>query len=452
MNPPLSAEAPPSPQTPPAAPRHEGSAPPSAQPPAKGWGGWPYLLGLLLVLAFGGLVAAGMVPKLRRQEALEAATNAALSRVPTVRVAHPKHVPPTTSVLLPGTVAAARDTMLYARASGYVKSWKADLGDHVKAGEALAEIDQPDTDQQLLQAKATLEQSRASIEQAKTALALAKLNLGRQQQLGPQITPQQDIDTAQTNFDAARAGLAAAEAKARADDADVHRLEELISFGHVVAPFDGVIAQRSIEVGNLVSAGSTTATQPLYHLLQTDPVLILVDVPQVSAPAVTVGEIAKISGRDRSTPAASATVSHLARALDPVTRTMHVELLAPNHDGTLMPGMYVQVDIAAPSGKGLLSLSAACLLLTGEGTRVAVVGADGRIALKHIVIDTDQGATLVVSSGVTPDDRVVTNPAGLIEDGMQVDVAEDQPAAPAPAASDKSDKSAKPAESEKSRP
>ena len=390
---------------------------------------WPYFVGLVVVGVLVALLLIGLLPRLQRQKALVAATEAAVGHVPRVRVVQPQVAPSTTAITLPGTLSATRDTLIYARSSGYVRSWRVDLGDQVKAGDLLAEIDQPEVGHQLMQVKAVLEQSRANIEQAKVTVAQAMLNLRRQQGLGPQMTSQQEIDNAQTAYDAGRAAVAVAEAKAKGDEADVLRLEEPVPFGGIVAPFAGVITQRSIEVGNLVSAGGGSATQPLYHLMQTDQVLALVDIPQATAASIAIGQTAKITTRGSKTASVPATVAHLARALDPATRTMHVELLADNRDGLLMPGMYVQIEIAVPAGKPLLSIGVASLLMSGAGTRVAVVDQDGRVSLKKVEIEADTGATLLIASGLELTDRVVTNPAGQLAEGMHVEVIADPPAA-----------------------
>jgi RND family efflux transporter MFP subunit len=388
---------------------------------------WPILLTAVGILLLGGLLLLGLLPKLHQQEALAAATSEEVNRPPSVHVARPDLVPSTSTLTLPGTLAPNRDTMIYARSSGFVRSWTVDLGDPVTSGDLLAEIDQPEVDQELRQARSTLEQSRASVTRDLANLALSKITMERQQNLGPQLTPQQSIDIAKTNFDAGSSGLLAAMAVVQANEAMVKRLEDMVSFDRVIAPFDGVIAKRYIEVGNLVSAGSGTTIQPLYHLMQTDPVLILIDVPQVSASSIRLGRSARIRTRNKDIGPVTATVAHLARVVDPVTRTMHVELLAANKAGLLMPGMYCEVDVDIPLRTPLLSISAASLLLSGAGTRIAVVMLDGRIAIKTVVIDTDRGATLLIASGLSAIDQVVLNPNGLIEDGLHVEIAKDPP-------------------------
>jgi RND family efflux transporter MFP subunit len=406
-----------------------GPSAPSQRPSRSRSGALPYLIGALVAGALSGLFLLGYLPKVRHAKALQEATEQSLTALLRVRVANPRLIAAENSIALPGAVAAMRDTMIFARATGYVHSWKFDLGDSVKAGDLLAEIDQPDIDQELIQARATLDQSRLGIELAKGNLGLCKLKLSRQKTLGPNLTPQEDIDNAQSNYDIATVNLVVASAKVKADEANVHRLEELMSFGRVIAPFDGVITQRFIEIGNLVSGGSGSSAQQLYHLMQIDPILILVDVPQVSAASIAVGQKALVRPNGSRVDPIPGTIAHIANAIDPVTRTMRVQILAQNKENKLLPGMYVQTSIMVPTGKPLLTVSSGALLLSGEGTRIAVVQPDSHITLKTVEIERDDGATLVIASGLSPTDRVVTNPAGRIEEGLLVEIATDQPAA-----------------------
>jgi RND family efflux transporter MFP subunit len=406
---------------------------PDRRPARTGSGFLPYLVGLIAVAVLLALFLLGYLPKVKHAEALRLATEGSYKALIRVRVATPQPIPPEERLALPGAVAATRDTMIFARATGYVHAWHFDLGDPVKAGDLLAEIDQPEVDQELLQARATLDQSRLGVELAKGNAGLSTIKLQRQKSLGPNLTPQQDIDNAQSNFDIATVNLVVAGAKVKADEANVHRLEELVSFGHVIAPFDGVITQRYIEVGNLVNAGSGAGGQPLYHLMQINPILVLVDVPQISAASIALGQKASVRPNGSAVAPIPGAIAHIANAIDPVTRTMRVQILADNAKGALLPGMYGQAEIQVPAGKPLLSISSGSLLLSGDGTRVAVVTGDSRIAFKTVEIERDNGATLVIASGLSVTDRVVTNPAGHIEDGMPVEVAE-APAPEAPAA------------------
>jgi RND family efflux transporter MFP subunit len=376
---------------------------------------------VLLAVALVGLFLLGYLPRLQRKTTLAEENKATIANIPKVLVVSPHEAPIATTVELPGAVAALRDTMLFARSNGFVKSWNFDLGDPVEAGALLCEIDVPDINQQLLQSRATLEQSRANIQLLQANLELAKVSLGRQKSLGPTLTPQQDIDAAQAAFDSAKANLAVGQAQSKANSADVIRLQDLVAFGRITAPFSGIITQRYIEVGNLVNSGSGTTNQPLFHLMQIDPILILVDVPQTSAPSIAIGQAATITRRDSRTGVVNGKVVHIANALDPSTRTMRIQISADNHDHRLLPGMYVQTEIKVPATKPLISIGASALLLSGNGTRVAIVTPDHKISFRTIDIDEDNGATLLISSGLSTNDLVVSNPAGRIVEGMQVE-------------------------------
>jgi RND family efflux transporter MFP subunit len=390
---------------------------------------WPWLLGLFALLALAGIFLLGYLPRLGHAAELAAATDQAQRSLLRVRVAKPKPLPAATVVALPGAVAATRDTMVYARSTGYVRSWKFDLGDLVRTGDLLAEIDQPELDQELIQAKAMLDQSRLGIELQKGNVGLCRLKLQRQKDLGPNLTPQEGIDNAQSAFDIATVNLVVAEAKVKADAANVGRLEELVSFGRVVAPFDGVITQRFLEVGNLVNGSSGGTAQPLFHLMQIDPILVLADVPQAEASSIALGQAAVVHPQSAASSAVGGRIAHLANALDPITRTMRVQILCDNHERRLLPGMYVQAEITVPTGKELLEIGSGSLLLSGAGTRVAVVKDDGRLSLRTVEIARDDGATLEIASGLSANDLVVTNPAGRIEEGIPVEVVKDAPAA-----------------------
>jgi RND family efflux transporter MFP subunit len=392
----------------------------------------PLALALLAVAVFAGLFLLGWLPRARQQAALAGETALDAQRPPLVRVTLPTPGKATTALELPGTLLAAQETVLYARSSGYVRSWSVDLGDRVKADQVLAEVAAPELDQQLIQAKAVLAQAQAGIAQARATLALAKLSLERFKTLGPTIATQQDIDSRQADYDTAAANLQLAEAKAQADDADVHRLEQLVGFGRITAPFAGTITLRQIEVGALI-AGGGTAAQPLFRLTQTDPLRVVVQVPQDSAQAVHLGIEARVAPRGALGEAVTGRVTRLAHALDAVTRTMRVEIEVPNPDGRILPGMYAQVALVIPNPHPLAMINAAALILSATGPQVAVVDGDQRIHLAPVTIDHDNGAELGISAGIGPGDRVVVNPTGRLAEGTPVEVAA-PPAKPAEAA------------------
>jgi RND family efflux transporter MFP subunit len=404
--------------------------------PVREPSGWRVALWLLLIAAgFAGLFLLGYLPRTAQQAALAAETARVALEAPKVRVALPRLAPGTVAVSLPGTVEAMRTATIYARSSGYVRRWHADLGDQVTEGQLLAELDAPERAQELAQAEATVAETRANLEQTRANLALARLNLERAKALGPAVASQQTIDTRQAEHDAISASQGAWEARVRAEEANVRRLQQLKSFSQVFAPFAGTITRRAIEVGDLVTAGSGSGS--LFVLAQTDRLRVLIDVPQTLASAISIGLEAQVAPRaTASASAATATgtgqVRHLARALDQGTRTMRVEVSVPATAG-LLPGMYAQVALSLPNARPLLMFSANALVLTGKGARVATVGGDGRIRFKEVTVELDTGAELGVSAGIDATDRIVINPAGRLEDGLAVEIVpEAAPAAPKP--------------------
>ncbi len=385
---------------------------------------WVPLLGATLgVGLLAGVFLLGYLPRSRQQAQLEgmAATGSEPIRV---RIVHPRLAPPATPLHLPASIEASRATAIYARANGFVTRWLTDLGAEVAAGQLLAEIDTPEVRQQLDQAHASRAQAEAVIAQAQAGQALAQINLERARSLGPHITSQADIDTRQADADAAAANVRLAEAKLASAAAEERRLAELVGFARITAPFAGTITQRSLEVGNLVNGG--IGAPALFHLAQLDPIRVVVDVPQALAPAIDLGIAADIS--QRGIPGTiNATVSHLAKVLDPATRTMRVELDVPNLDLRLMPGMYADVTLKVPNLGHLLVIDSAALLQSGAGTQVAVVGSDSRIHLVSVVIAVDSGSELSISEGLSVDDRVVANPAGRIREGVPVLIVPEPP-------------------------
>jgi RND family efflux transporter MFP subunit len=415
----------------PAPPAPSQDAPPR---PAPGW--VVALIAAGLVVALAAIFLLSYLPRRRHQEQLAADTQQRALAPPLVQVATPTLAPPEAPLWLPGSVEAGRVTTIYARTSGYVRRWLVDLGDPVRAGQLMAEIDAPEVDQELLMAKATLGEAVAAVAQAEAAQVLARLSYQRYRQLGPAIATQQDIDQRQADLQSADANLQAARAKVAADTADVHRLEQLVGFGSITAPFSGVVTLRSIEIGDLVNAGASgSVAQSLFSFAQTDPVRVVVQVPQAYAASIALGQSVHIIQRGSSDHEAIGHVAHLAHAMDPTARTMRVEVLTPNPDNQIMPGMYAQAVFTLPTTRRRLQIGASALLFTGAGTRVAVVDAEHRIRFHPIVIAVDNGDTLQLDSGLSLQDRVVMNPGGRLDEGTLVDIAAPaaEAAAPGPA-------------------
>jgi membrane fusion protein, multidrug efflux system len=381
----------------------------------------PPLIAIIGLIGLAGVFLVGYLPRVEKQARLSELIAVGSGPV-RVRIVHPKIAPPASPLHLPASIEASRETGIYARANGFVSRWLVDLGTEVSAGQLLAEIDVPEVRQQLDQAHASTAQAAAGIAQAQASLALARINLERAKNLGPHITSQADIDTRQADADAASANLRLAEAKLASAEADERRLTELVGFSRITAPFTGTITRRNLEVGNLVTGG--IGAPALFQLAQLDPIRVVVEVPQTLASGVEVGVAASIS--QRGLPGKlTATVSHLAKSLDPTTRTMRVEINVANKDHLLLPGMYADVTLAVPNRSQLMVIDSAALLQSASGTQVAIVAADNRIHLVSVVIAVDSGSELSISEGLTPDDRVVANPAGRIREGVAVEVVAD---------------------------
>ncbi|VVE62314.1 efflux transporter periplasmic adaptor subunit [Pandoraea captiosa] len=307
--------------------------------------------------------------------------------------------------LLPATLRGAVESPIYARATGYVLHRYVDIGVRVKQGQLLADLDTPEIDQELAQAVAQRNQINAS-------LGLAKSSLARWQQLRQRdAVSQQELDERQSTYTQGVANLAAA-------DANVKRLQQLESFKRIVAPFDGVITQRNVDIGDLVTAGSGNS-QALFSLAQTDPLRVYVQVPQAYAQGVAVGQSVVVTQAELPGQHFQGKITHVSGAIDVATRSLQIEAALPNPDGKLRPGAYVQ--LALPGAvQAHLSVPANALLFRAEGPRVAVVDDQGVVHLHKIVIAQDLGQSLELADGVAPTDRVVVNPSDSIDDGDHV--------------------------------
>jgi len=322
---------------------------------------------------------------------------------------------------LPGTVRPLEETKIYPRVSGYVRRWLVDLGDKVVAGQVLAEIDTPELDAQLAQARAQLAQARATVGQATAQRDLSKVNAARfatlsDQQLVSKAQVEQTATQAQTD----ESTLAAAQSNVAGQEANVRRLGELAGFAKVTAPFAGTITMRSIDRGSLVSEGNATA---MFTVVATNPVRIFVDVPQSIAPSVRSGIAAVVGVRELGDRKFEGAVARAAGALDPELHTMKTEIQVPNPDGALLPGMYVRARLKLPVPQRVFEIPATALYSDAQGLRVAVVDGDSKVKLVPIVIERDTGATLHVASGLEGDERVLKIAIPWLPAGSVVEVA-----------------------------
>jgi RND family efflux transporter MFP subunit len=348
--------------------------------------------------------------------------------IPTVAVAIAAAGPAEEAIVLPGTVQAEYDTPIYARTSGYVKRWYRDIGAPVKAGDLLAEIDSPEVDQQLQQARAQLVQLQAALVQAQANMELARVTNQRQSQLANEgWTSQQGGDRARLSYAASIAAVAVARADVEAQQASVGRLEQLVGFERVVAPYDGIVTARETDVGDLINAGSGNGPE-LFHVSDTRKLRIYVQVPQSYAPRVRPGvavdlHFPEYPGRDFA-----ARLVRTANALDPTARTLLVELEADNEMGEIFPGGYTDVHFRLPATARGVRVAANTLLFRAEGPRIATVGPDRRTVLHEITLGRDFGTALEVPTGLTPGEEVILNPPASLETGMLVHVREDDKA------------------------
>jgi len=319
-----------------------------------------------------------------------------------VRVTQPKSGAEAQTVVLPGTLQGFVQAPISARASGYLKKWYRDIGSRVEQGELLAEIETPETDQQLAQAVAARQQAASS-------LALATSTLARWEALKKRdVVSQQELEEKKSADAQAKANLAAA-------DANVERLRQLESFKRVTAPFAGVVTKRNVDTGDLIDAGGG-AGRALFVLSQTDPLRVYVNVPQSYAHMVKAGQKVTVTQQEMRGETFSGEIVRTAGAIDAQTRTMQVEVVLQNADDKLLPGAYVQVSLPL-AGTGALTLPTNVLLMRGEGPRVAVVGADGKVKLRAVKIGRNLGEVIEILDGVGPDDKVVLNPSDSMNDG-----------------------------------
>ncbi|PPQ40265.1 RND family efflux transporter, MFP subunit [Rhodoblastus acidophilus] len=310
------------------------------------------------------------------------------------------------ALTLPATLRGDNETAIYARVSGYVRAFAVDIGAKVRKGQILAELETPELDQQVAQAKAQLEQAKANV-------ALAEVALKRWKTLFSQNSvARQDLDTKQNAYDTSVALQNSAEAYLR-------QLQETTDFKHVQAPFDGVITARNVDLGNLITAGSSGSA--LFSMARPDPLRVFIDAPQAYAGGIKVGDKVKVTQPELSGQTFAADVTRIAGAINVATRSQTIELALPNAQGALTPGAYVQVSLPLPP-KGPLSIPANTLLFRSEGPNVAVVDAEGVAHLRPINIVNDLGATLEIAGGLTPEERIVINPPDSIADGEKVSV------------------------------
>jgi membrane fusion protein, multidrug efflux system len=368
-----------------------------------------YLLAAVLGFIFVVIAVIGISMRLSESRALAKETEEIA--VPTVDVVHPSSEPPQSELELPSTLQAYIEAPIYARTTGYLRRWYKDIGSKVSKGELLGDIETPEVDQEL-------QQARAARDQASAQLKLAQSSAKRWENLQKMdAVSQQETDERSSSYIQGEANLNAAEA-------NVRRLEQLESFKHIYAPFSGVITTRNTDVGSLVNAGNGGPTQQLFVIAQIDPIRIYVSVPEVDSPSIHKGvkvdiEVPALIGKHFT-----GSVVRTAEAIDPATRTLNTEIDVPNPKGQLLPGSYAQVHLALNQQVQRLTLPSNALLFRAEGPRAAVVGAGSKVELRPIAIGRDFGNTVEIISGLEPADAVVVSPSDSLENGQVVRIAQ----------------------------
>ncbi len=374
-------------------------------------------LGLGLVGIVAVLVLVGYLPKRRAAEALRESAALADTAVRKVEVLTAKTSSSDRAVVLPGSVRPLEETVVYPRANGYVRSWKVDLGDRVKEGDTLAEIDTPELDQQLEQARAELERTRASLAQAEVNRNLAEVTFKRSSALVSQgLSPEADLEEKQAQLEVGKANVRLAQANVSAAQASARQLGQLKAYSKVTAPFAGTITARSIERGALVS--SSTA---LFTLAATDTVRVFVEVPQNLAPSVRVGSAAEVAVRESPGKKLRGEVARTSGSLDATTRTLTTEVRVPNDAGELLAGMYAQVSLNLATPHDVLEIPATALWNDAQGLRVAIVDSENKIRFRPVTIERDAGAVIHLASGIEAQERIVRVASATLVEGLTVE-------------------------------
>ena len=419
------------------------------------------LVGAALLVLF--LLAIGIAPRLIKSSEAADVARAAGDTIPVVTTAEARPAPPTSELDLPGNVEAVYVASIYARASGYVKRRLVDIGDRVQAGQLLAEIESPEIDQELAQSVAALGQSRAAYEQAKANLVQSRASVKQahaniDQALASQqiaqttdrrwtrlvnrgVISKQDGDekrstfnarqaevaaseagfaTAEANVSAQRANLDAAQANIAAAQANVSRLRQMVAFERVAAPFNGVITERHMERGDLITAGSASAQTKLFGIAQSNILRIQVHVPQGYAVGITNGQSAEVDVRERAGHPVIGRVARSADALNADSRTLLTEVQIDNRSGALLPGMYANVKFLLPAGQNVILIPADTLVVNGQGTRVIVVGPDNKLHFSAVQVGRDLGPQVEILQGLQGSEHLVANPSDTLREGQAV--------------------------------
>jgi multidrug efflux pump subunit AcrA (membrane-fusion protein) len=387
------------------------------------------------------LLAIGVIPRVRNQRALAAAAQKVESTAPEVYVIRPQPASET-PLSLPATTQAIQDSIIYARTSGYLAKRHVDIGDRVSAGQLLAEISSPEVDQALRQAEAELQQSQKTVEYQKANLELARTTMARYQAADAEgAVAKQALDQSVATHRTAQAAVAAAEANVQANRANVQRFQEMRGFQRVVAPFDGTVIQRNVDVGALITAGSpvnnvavapstvTGSANGLFEVAQIDTLRVFVNVPQAFAANVRIGLPVHVRVRGQLEEAVSAKVTRTATAIDPGTRTLLTQVDIPNASHRLLAGMFVYVDFTIGPAGTRWRVPATAMIFDAHGTRVAIVGAGNKLHFQPVVVGRDLGTSIDIQAGLRGDEALVQQPRVSLQEGQLVSPIQAHPGA-----------------------
>ncbi|HEX3358117.1 MAG TPA: efflux RND transporter periplasmic adaptor subunit [Tepidisphaeraceae bacterium] len=391
-----------------------------------------FIAGVVIVIAFIALFIIGWIPRHHRKVEAEKDAQQQQDTRPMVETTQPTRQNKGFDLVLPADVRALQETPVYPRTSGYLKRWLVDIGDQVKEGQLLAEIDTPEVDAQLNQSKATLEQTKANVLKAQADMKLAQVTLQRYldaQKQSPGSVTAQDVDEKRSAYDDAASGLEQVKASVVAQAADVTRLTVLQGFEKVVSPFGGVVTARNYDNGALLSAGNTAAGAELFRIQAIDTLRAFINVPQSYSTSIKIGQDGFLTVRNYSGKEFKGVVMRSAGALDPTTRTLRFEIDFPNKDGLLYAGMYGQARLKVTPDQPPMIVPTSAVVFDSEGTRVGVVE-DNKFHFKKVTLGRDFGTEIEVASGLQGDEQIVKNPGTRTVEGTEVRLASSN--APAP--------------------
>jgi membrane fusion protein, multidrug efflux system len=382
------------------------------------------IFGVLVLCIAAGIVVTGIMARARSETELKTWTDA--QAIPTVAVALPNAKALNATIDLPGRLEAYSRAPIFARVSGYLRSWSADIGAKVRAGQVIAEIEAPDLDQQLLQARADLASQQASAKLSEATLTR------RRTLIASNFVSMQEIDER-------TADLSNKKAAVNSGQANVERLEALAGYKKITVPFDGVVTARDTDVGALINAGGGSGAA-MFVVSDITKLRVYVNVPQSFVPAIKIGAKAVITVPDYPNRTFDATVEASSQSVDVGSGTTRMQLALDNAKGELMPGGYANVKMSLARDALPLHVPASALIFNQNGLRVATVGSDDKVLFKTVTIARDLGPDIELASGISADDRIITAPPDGIADGDQVRVVGGSPKGAKPAtASEKQD-------------